>query len=124
MLRAARPKLSLTVPTVTSPTILSAAPKSPFPIALSTSPSVVSPNTRLNTEHNARGFASLSSAVVPQGRSSGKGCMKKRTGSTGAKHISFSKETRVNLISPMPSDYHGTYRKMSKDEVKWIMRDE
>ncbi|KAI4137326.1 MAG: hypothetical protein LQ340_008092, partial [Diploschistes diacapsis] len=39
------------------------------------------------------------------------------TRAEGGKKISFNKETRVTLVSPMPEGYHGMYTRMAKDEV-------
>ena len=112
--RVARPKLTLTVPTVTSPTVTSNAPKSPFPIAVSHSP-ITSPTAR-NTLYNQRGLSTLSPRPLPV-TAQATGAPKKNARTM--KKISFNKETRVNLVSPMPADYHGDYRKISKEEERW-----
>ena len=133
--RTTRPKLSLTVPTITSPTIPSAAPKSPFPASLNavvTSPLPLSPcsPTARNTIINSRREFSSSPApkIVNRGTTGNGGILKKAgcacTRAEGGKKISFSREARVNVVSPMPADYHGSYRRMDKDEVRWGLRSE
>ncbi|MCJ1328830.1 hypothetical protein MMC10_005507 [Thelotrema lepadinum] len=131
------PKLTLTVPTITSPTIPSAAPKSPFPASgtFSSSPLPLSPSslaspTARNTLLNSRSFSSSlhpSSPVViaaaPAKKGSGGGILKKAgcacTRAETGKKISFSREARINVVSPLPADCHGTYVRAG-GEGRWM----
>lgn len=114
MLRTAKPKLSLNVPTLVIP-----APKSPFPIPISPSP-INSPTAR-NTLLNQRGHSTLQVPTFAYAQnSSTKSILRKTTpGLVQGKRIAFVETPTVMCVSPMPADYHGEYKKMSRDERRW-----
>ncbi|MCJ1257243.1 hypothetical protein MMC24_005068 [Lignoscripta atroalba] len=114
--RAAKPKLSLAVPTLTAS---HGAPKSPFPLPVSPSP-ISSPTAR-NTVLNQRGFSTFQPPSFSYANSSNTKSILKNTQSTraGTKRIHFKEEPTVTCITPVPEDYHGTYIKMSRDEKRW-----
>jgi len=103
--RAAKPKLSLSVPMTAS---ISKGPKSPSPFVIAPSP--MTPTAR-NTAFNQRGFATLQ---VPSAQSG----LKK----VGAKKVQFSETPSVKLVSPMPRECYGDYVKMTRDEKRWSVR--
>ena len=119
MLRAAKPKLSLTVPGTAS---THGAPKSPFPLPISPSP-ISSPTAR-NTALNQRGFSTLQPPTFnyPQSGDT-KSILKKdqsnNNNSAGDKHIQFKESPIVTCVSPMPPGYHGEYKQIGRDERRW-----
>lgn len=115
MLRTAKPKLSLSVPALAIP-----APKSPFPLPVSPSP-INSPTAR-NTLLNQRGHSTLQVPTFAYTQNaSTKSILRKTTPGSLAqgKKIAFVETPSVMCVSPMPEDYHGTYKKMSRDERRW-----
>ncbi|MCJ1437561.1 hypothetical protein MMC27_006948 [Xylographa pallens] len=117
MLRAAKPKLSLAVPTVAAS---HGAPKSPFPLPISPSP-ISSPTAR-NTALNQRGFSTMQQPTFAYAQSSNTKSILKRertNSNTGTKKIQFTETPTINPVSPMPPGYHGEYIKMSRDERRW-----
>jgi hypothetical protein len=120
MLRAAKPKLSLAVPSMS---IAHSAPKSPFPIPISPSP--INTPTARNTVLNQRGFSTFQPPTFAYQQSANTKSILKRDASTAAaaatqrKKIQFHDIPTVNCVSPMPDGYHGEYVKMSRDERRW-----
>ncbi|MCJ1440487.1 MAG: hypothetical protein MMC23_000971 [Stictis urceolatum] len=104
--RTAKPKLSLSVPTLN----VHAAPKSPSPFVLPVSPSPITPTAR-NTQMNQRGLATLQ-VPVSQARKS----------SAAKKSVQFATSPSVRLVSPMPKECYGEYVKMSREERRWTAR--
>ncbi|MCJ1451791.1 hypothetical protein MMC28_002131, partial [Mycoblastus sanguinarius] len=108
--RAARPKLSLAVPTSTAS--LSIKVKSPLP-RTPISPSPISPTLR-NTRLNQKGFATLQPPTFAYSQTSTtKSILKKglTSKSSSGKKIAFREEPSVRCVTPVPDDYH-----MSRDE--------
>ncbi|SLM34377.1 hypothetical protein LPUS_00078 [Lasallia pustulata] len=116
--RAAKPKLSLALPTTTNsvrPALKSPLPRTPV------SPSPISPTVR-NTRLNQRGFSTLQPPTFAYVQSSNtKSILKKETAtrSTSSKKLQFRDDPSIHCITPVPDDYHGTYVKMSRDERRW-----
>ncbi|KAL8737891.1 MAG: hypothetical protein Q9181_001263 [Wetmoreana brouardii] len=117
LVRAARPKLALAVPTAS---VTSIAPKSPL-LRTPISPSPISPTVQ-NTKLNQRGACTLQvpTFAYPQNANT-KSILKKSqaAGSLAGKKLQFKEEPAVRCITPVPDDYHGTYVKMSRDERRW-----
>ena len=117
MLRTARPKLSLAVPTSA---VAHGAPKSPFPLPVSPSP--INTPTARNTALNQRGFSTFQQPTFSYSQPSGtKGILKKdqSNGTSTSKKIQFKEAPTVTCVSPMPPGYHGEYIKMSRDDRRW-----
>jgi len=110
---AARPKLSLAVPSASKPSI----PQLVIPASVSQvhrpshlpSPSPLTPTAR-NTQFNQRSSSTLQ---VP----SMHGSAPKKT--AGKKKVSFADAHHVELVSPCPQDYYGDYVKVSREERRW-----
>ena len=146
-LRAAKPKLTLSVPTATNPAhVAASAPRSPFPRS-ALSPSALSPspltsptarNTRLNQRNGmlwaTHGLPSplprsplrpiTLSAQSHTAASLGiRGGLRQARGNAkalrGERNIAFREEPNVKCVSPMPEDYYGEYRRLSRDERRW-----
>ena len=145
-LRAAKPKLTLAVPATANPLHAAhAAPKSPFPRAVSPSPmtSPTARNTRLNQRVGML-WASHPPSPLPPPRSPRqvltaqshtaaslgvRGGLKKRPGAQqqqqpaaarDGRRVSVQEEPSVKCVSPMPEDYYGEYRRLSRDERRWV----
>jgi len=115
MLRTAKPKLSLSVPTLSIP-----APKSPFPLPVSPSP-INSPTAR-NTLLNQRGHSTLQVPTFAYAQNASTKSILRKAGPASlsqSKRIAFAEAPMVMCVSPMPEDYHGEYKKMSRDERRW-----
>ncbi|KAL8780949.1 MAG: hypothetical protein Q9203_000962 [Teloschistes exilis] len=118
LVRAARPKLALSVPT--APAVTNLAPKSPI-LRTPVSPSPISPTVR-NTKLNQRGLSTLQVPTFAYEQNANtKSILKKSqaTGSFASKKLQFREDPTVKCITPVPDDYHGTYIKMSRDERRW-----
>lgn len=124
MLRAAKPKLSLAVPSTSH--IAASGPKSPFPLPVSPSP-INSPTAR-NTLLNQRGYSTFQAPTYayaqPSNTTAKKSILKKNVPTTvvttsNGKRIQFNDAPSIKCVSPMPADYHGEYIKMSRDEKRW-----
>lgn len=117
MLRAAKPKLSLAVPTLAA---THGAPKSPFPLAVSPSP-INSPTAR-NTALNLRGYSTMQQPTYAYVQSSNTKSILKRDHPSSintSKKIQFKDVPTVTCVTPMPPGYHGEYIKMTRDERRW-----
>jgi len=122
MLRTAKPKLSLAVPSAGKPALSLKSPMPRTPI----SPSPISPTAR-NTRMNARGYSTLQAPTYMYAQpTTTKGILKKGASGGGgggqgggSKKLSFRDEPSVYCVTPVPEDYHGTYMKMSRDERRW-----
>ncbi|MCJ1479022.1 hypothetical protein MMC13_007706 [Lambiella insularis] len=116
MLRAAKPKLSLAVPTAAAS---HGAPRSPFPLPISPSP-INSPTAR-NTALNQRGYSTMQTPTFAYKQNTDtKSILKReRTNSNSGKKIQFNETPKVVCVSPMPPGYHGEYVKMARDERRW-----
>lgn len=118
--RAAKPKLSLAVPTLSLNTAAAAAPKSPFGslAAAPASPSPLTPtarNTKLNKQAGTVAFAST--LQVPSASAAAKSAGRSK------KSVQFSADgPSVRLVSPMPRECYGEYSKMSREERRWTAR--
>ncbi|KAI4134744.1 MAG: hypothetical protein LQ347_001268 [Umbilicaria vellea] len=87
--RAAKPKLSLALPTSTTSRGFSMLQQPTF--AYAQSPSMKS--------------------ILK------KGTVARST--TSSKKLQFRDDPAIHCITPVPEDYHGTYVKMSRDERRW-----
>lgn len=117
--RAAKPKLSLALPTATTsvrPALKSPLPRTPI------SPAPMSPTAR-NTRLNQRGFSTLQQPTFAYAQSpSMKSILKKGTvasSTSSIKKLQFRDDPAIHCITPVPEDYHGTYIKMTRDERRW-----
>ncbi|OJD21198.1 hypothetical protein ACJ73_07466 [Blastomyces percursus] len=142
--RATKPKLSLSIaaastsstsrPVLKSPVAMSMAmsPRTPL------SPSPLSPTAR-NTKLNQRGFSTMQqqATFAYVNSASSKSILKKNSAnasssssssslSSGAssKTIQFNCEPIIHCVTPIENteDYYGGYRKMSRDERRWLLR--
>ncbi|MCJ1409532.1 hypothetical protein MMC19_003613 [Ptychographa xylographoides] len=117
MLRTAKPKLSLAMPSMAA---AHSAPRSPFPIPVSPSP-INSPTAR-NTAMNQRGFCTAQQPTFAYAQSSSTKSILKRertNSNSGSKKIQFKENPTITCVSPMPPGYHGEYIKMTRDERRW-----
>lgn len=112
MLRAAKPKLSLAVPTTSVPTH-TCGPCSPLTFNRSPVTNALTPTTR-NTMFNQRGLAASTAATASFVTSNNKSGVR----ITG-KRVQFSNKESVKCISPLPKEYYGEWVGMSRDEKKW-----
>jgi hypothetical protein len=121
MLRAAKPKLTLTVPgaAVGHPT-----PKSPYPLTASASP--MNSPTSLYTAMNIRGISTgQQPTFIYKQCPNMKGILKKDSSKPVAstKRIQFLDTPVVTCVTPMPEGYHGEYVKMSREDRRWVRAD-
>jgi len=109
---AARPKLSLAVPTASKPCvpqlIIPVAASVPRPLCTSSTVSPMTPTAR-NTLFNQRAASTLQVPSFERGTPAKK----------NSKRVTFSDApARVELISPLPRDYYGDYIK-TREERRW-----
>lgn len=111
---AARPKLSLAVPSAAKPSVPQlvipggTTSSSIRPFHVCASPSPLTPTAR-NTQLNQRSSSTLQvpTLYVTQPKK------------TVGKKVSFAESHHVELVSPCPQDYYGEYVKMSREERRW-----
>ena len=134
--RALKPKLSINVAPITTqvsrPTLSLRSPVTPTPMAplrspLATplSPLPLSPTSR-NTKLNQRGFATIAQqpTYTYENNSTSRSILKKsQNGASRRRQLQFSEAPVVHCISPIEEpEYYGGYKKMSKDERRWMVR--
>ncbi|KAL2375317.1 hypothetical protein RJ035_003173 [Blastomyces gilchristii] len=142
--RATKPKLSLSIAAAstssTSRPVLSL--KSPVAMSMAMSPrtplspSPLSPTTR-NTKLNQRGFSTMpqQATFAYVNPTSSKSILKKNgvsssssssfpSSGVSSKKIQFNCEPIIHCVTPIENidDYYGGYRKMSRDERRWLLR--
>ena len=120
MLRATKPKLTLSLPNTSA---AKAAQRSPFPMPISPSP-ITSPTAR-NTALNQSGSSTYQPPTFAYTKSSGtKSILKKSPNhiEVSEKRIQFKETPTVTCFSPMPPGYYGEYIKMTADERRWGRR--
>ncbi|KAL3481783.1 hypothetical protein BJX99DRAFT_218226 [Aspergillus californicus] len=136
-----KPKLSVSIAAAQSPISRpSLSLKSPGPLHSPRSPLPLSPNPA--STPSSKRFSTLKLQVPSQHQSqmhvptasynyvnscSAKSILKKQAGSTGAasKRIQFNGSPTVHCITPIENteEYYGSYRKLSKEERRWIVRE-
>jgi len=121
--RAAKPKLSLAVPSMTSSVATHSVPKSPI---FAHSPNPINTPTARNTLLNQRGYSTYQAPTYAAYKqpSNAKSILKRDSGSSASssKKIAFNDVPMIQCVSPMPEDYHGDYVKMSREERRWSRR--
>jgi len=124
--RAAKPKLSLAVPSMTSSAATHCGPKSPI---FAHSPNPINTPTARNTLLNQRGYSTYQAPTYSAYKqpSAAKSILKRgdsgsSSASSGSKKIAFNDVPMIQCVSPMPEDYHGDYVKMSREERRWSRR--
>ncbi|KAL2824194.1 hypothetical protein BJY01DRAFT_230524 [Aspergillus pseudoustus] len=115
-----RPSLSLNLNNLKSPAL--ASPRSPLP------PVSPAASKRFSTLQIPSSTAQPSYNYVNS--CSSKSILKKHAGATAAdnkksKSIQFSGNPTVHCITPIENgdEYYGSYRKLSKEERRWIVRE-
>lgn len=132
--RAVKPKLSISIAPVAAqssrPVLSLKSPITPLaplrsPLRSPMSPLPLSPTTR-NTKLNQRGFITLAQqpSYSYSNNSTKQSILKKSQSSRPARQLSFDEKPTVHHVSPIEEpDYYGGYKKMSRDERRWMKRD-
>ncbi|KAJ9661794.1 hypothetical protein H2198_001759 [Neophaeococcomyces mojaviensis] len=135
--RSLKPKLSLNIaaqaPTQANKPMLSLNLKSPVtplaplrsPMFAPLSPLPASPTTR-NTKINQKGFSTTAQQPTYSytNNSTSKSILKRtQTNLPRTRQIQFSEAPVVHSIAPIEDpDYYGGYKKMTRDERRWMVK--